>query len=121
MSDHISAFGLFEMENNSQSYQLMAQIIWYFIEGYNFRTEEFPSSKSKDFSKFIVPTESEELVFYKSLLSERWWVEVPSILASYNKTGGSALLPCTEKDYLDACNQIIPERWFKAYKKGFGS
>ncbi len=119
MSDYISAFGLFECENHPQAFQLMAQIIWYFIEGYNFRVEEFPSSKSKDFTKFIVPTETEELVFYKSLLSERWWVEVPSILSVHTKSNTPALLPCTEKDYLDACNQNIPERWFKAYKKGF--
>ncbi len=35
------------------------------------------------------------------------------------KPESSSLLPCTEKDYLDACDQNIPERWFKAYKKGF--
>lgn len=119
MGDNISAFGIFECENHPQSYQLIAQIIWYFIEGFNFRIEEFPSGESKNFTKFIVPTETEELIFYKSLLSERWWVEVPSILPSHTKTNTAALLPCTEKDYLDACNQNIPERWFKAYKKGF--
>ena len=119
MSDNISAFGIFESENNPLTFQLIAQIIWYFMEGFNFRVDEFPSSKSKDFTKFIVPTETEELVFYKSLISERWWVEVPSILHLHTKINTPALLPCTEKDYLDACNQNIPERWFKAYKKGF--
>ncbi len=119
MGDNISAFGIFESENHVQSFQLIAQIIWYFIEGYNYRIDEFPSSKSKDFNKFIVPTDTEELVFFKSMLSGRWWVEVPSILTSHTKTNTSALLPCTEKDYLEACDQKIPERWFKAYKKGF--
>ncbi len=119
MSDNISAFGIFESENHPMAFQLIAQIIWYFMEGFNIRVEEFPSGKSKDFNKFIVPTDTEELVFYKSLLSERWWVEVPSILPIHTKTNTPALLPCTEKDYLDACNQNIPERWFKAYKKGF--
>ncbi len=119
MGDNISGFGIFEMENSILGFQLIAQIIWYFIEGFNFRVEEFPSGKNKDFNKFIVPTDTEELVFYKSLLSERWWVEVPSILPTHTKTNTPALLPCTEKDYLDACDQNIPERWFKAYKKGF--
>lgn len=119
LSDNISAFGIFECENHPQSFQLIAQIIWYFMEGFNFRIEEFPRAKSKDYTKFIVPVETQELIFYKSLLSERWWVEVPSILPSHTKTNTAALLPCTEKDYLDACNQNIPERWFKAYKKGF--
>lgn len=119
ISDRVTAFGIFEAENNSQTFQLIAQIIWYFIEGHNYRIREYPRAGSKDFTKFIVPTETEELVFYKSQLTQRWWVEVPSLITSHTKLDAPALLPCTEKDYLDACNQNIPERWFKAYKKGF--
>jgi hypothetical protein len=119
ISDDLSVFGIYESENHPQSFQLMAQIIWYFIEGYNYRVKETPSSKNDDFSKFIVPSETEELVFFKSHLTERWWVEVPSVLTSHTKSKSPALLPCTEQDYLDACDQIIPERWYKAYKKGF--
>lgn len=119
MGDNISVFGIFESENHPQAFQLIAQIIWYFMEGFNFKIEEFPSGNNKNFNKIIVPTDTEELVFYKSLLSERWWVEVPSILPTHTKTNTPALLPCTEKDYLAACDQNIPDRWFKAYKKGF--
>lgn len=119
MSDAVSVFGIYESENTAQSFQLIAQIIWYFIEGFNYRVKESPNSKNEDFTKFIVPTDTEELVYYKSHITERWWVEIPSIMSSHTKTNSPALLPCTEQDYLDACNQIIPERWFKAYKKGF--
>ncbi len=118
ISDRVSVFGIYEAENTAQSFQLIAQIIWYFIEGFNFRIKEFPQEGSDTFIKFIVPIDDEELIFYKSNLSERWWVEIPSILTSHNKSNSSALLPCTEKDYLEACNQNIPERWLKAYKKG---
>ncbi|WP_430968593.1 formimidoylglutamase [Spongiimicrobium sp. 2-473A-2-J] len=119
ISDTVSLLGIYESENTVQSFQLIAQIIWYFIEGFNFRIKESPHTKKEDFNKFMVPTETEELVFYKSNLTDRWWVEVPSILTSHTKTSSPALLPCTEDDYLEACNQNIPERWFKAYKKGF--
>ncbi|MFD0798765.1 formimidoylglutamase [Maribacter chungangensis] len=119
ISDKVSVFGVYEMENNVQSHQLIAQIIWYFIEGVNYRIIESPYSKTDDFTKYTVPSDAEDLVFYKSLLTQRWWVEVPSIFTSHTKANTPALLPCTEKDYLDACNQNIPERWFKAYKKGF--
>lgn len=118
ISEEVMVFGIYEMENANQSCQLMAQIIWYFIEGFNFRIKESPQDKGDDFTKYIVPTETEQLVYYKSLLTERWWVEVPSLLAEHNKINSPALLPCAEKDYLEACNQNIPERWFKAYKKG---
>ncbi|MFX0558518.1 formimidoylglutamase [Maribacter sp. CXY002] len=119
ISDKVSLFGIFEMENSTQSQQLIAQIIWYFIEGINYRIKESPYSRTEDFIKYNVPTGDDELVFYKSLLTERWWIEVPSIFTSHTKENTPALLPCTEKDYLDACNQNVPERWFKAYKKGF--
>ncbi|HUH47572.1 MAG TPA: formimidoylglutamase [Arenibacter sp.] len=119
ISDNVSVFGIYECENNNQSFQLVSQIIWYFIEGLNFRTLEFPDSDNDNFTKYTVPTENESLIFFKSHLTERWWVEVPSILTVHTKTNTPALLPCTELDYLDACNQNIPERWFKAYKKGF--
>ncbi|TMU55619.1 formimidoylglutamase [Flagellimonas algicola] len=119
ISDKVSLFGIYEGENSLQAFQMIAQIIWYFIEGISFRITEFPSSKSEDFTKFTVPTDTEELIFYKSHVTERWWVEVPSILPEHTKTNSAALLPCTEEDYLDACNQKIPERWFKAYRKGF--
>lgn len=118
LSDKVAVFGIYEMENSSLSFQLTAQILWYFIEGLSYRVQEKPNSKSDDFTKFTVPTDAEQLVFYKSHLTERWWVEVPSILPEHTKTNSMALLPCTEQDYFDACNQIIPERWFKAYKKG---
>ncbi len=119
ISDKVSLFGIYEGENSPQAFQMIAQIIWYFIEGISFRITEFPSSNSEDFTKFTVPTDTEELIFFKSHVTERWWVEVPSILPEHTKTKSGALLPCTEQDYLDACNQNIPERWFKAYRKGF--
>jgi len=119
ISDHLSVFGIYEGENSIQSFQLIAQIVWYFIEGYNFRVNEVPSSVNENFTKFIVPIKEDNFIFYKSNLTTRWWVEVPSGISSYNKTKSPALLPCTEKDYLEACSQNIPERWFKAYKKGF--
>lgn len=119
ISDKVSVFGIYEMENTQQSAQLMAQIIWYFIEGYNFRISESPFVRADDFTKYNVPTEIEQLVFYKSHLTDRWWVEVPTVLAPHTKSDSPALLPCTKKDYLEACDQNIPERWYKAYKKGY--
>lgn len=118
ISEKLAVFGVFESENSNQSFQLVAQIIWYFIEGYNFRVQELPYLNKEAFTKYIVPSDLEELVFYKSNLTERWWVEVPSILNSYNKNEMPALLPCTKADYVEATNQNIPERWFKAFKKG---
>lgn len=117
ISDKLSVFGIYECHNTLQFSQLVAQIIWYFIEGVNFRKKDYPFTKEIDYEKYIVPIEDEELYFYKSNLTGRWWMEMPQIKNLDNKLKRHALLPCTNQDYLDACNNVIPERWWKAIKK----
>jgi len=34
-----------------------------------------------------------------------------------NKLKRSTLLPCTIEDYDSACDDKLPERWLKAYKR----
>ena len=117
ISDRVTSFGVYELENTMLSNKLVAQIVWYFIEGVNYRANEYPFTTLEHLTKFIVPIENDELYFYKSTKTSRWWIEVPTILNLHNKLNAAALLPCSHQDYLDACNQIIPSRWWKAYKK----
>ncbi len=117
ISDKISAFGIFNHNNSKQESVLIAQIIWYFIEGYHYRSNEYPFSSKENYIKFIVPIDDDEIVFYKSNKTERWWIEITQISNSNNKLKKQTLLPCSHNEYLQACNQEIPERWWKAHKK----
>ncbi|MGB7786704.1 MAG: formimidoylglutamase [Salinimicrobium sp.] len=120
ISDKVSSFGIYEINSNFNfptANMLIAQILWYFIEGVNFRKNENTISAKKEFIKYQVPIDDEVLVFYKSPVSGRWWIEIPFISPSNNKLKRHALLPCTEDDYVDACNQVIPERWYKTKRK----
>ena len=120
ISDKVSSFGIYEFTaetNFPASNMLVAQIIWYFIEGVNFRKNENTISAKKEFIRYQVPIDEEILVFYKSPVSGRWWIEIPFISPANNKLKRHTLLPCTQGDYLDACNQIIPERWYKTKRK----
>lgn len=117
ISDRVSVFGIFEGMQTEVCAQLTAQMIWYFIEGVNIRKNDYPNPDLKNYDKYHVPVDDDELHFYKSHISERWWIEIPIIPNVNNKLKRLALLPCTHQDYLDACNQVIPERWWKAYKK----
>ena len=80
---------------------------------------ESPLESPDNFIKYTLPFEDRDLVFYKSQFTQRWWVGVSFLETEDNKAAATALLPCTEQDYLAACNHNIPERWFKAQKKGF--
>lgn len=117
ISDKVSVFGIYECESNLHAAQLIAQIIWYFIEGVNFRKKDYPFVGTESYEKYIVPIEEEVLTFYRSNISGRWWLEIPQIQNIDNKFKRHTLLPCNYQDYLDACNEKIPERWWKAYKK----
>ena len=116
ISDKVSLFGIFNHNNSVQESVLMAQIIWYFIEGFHYRSNEYPFGSRENYIKYIIPLE-EELIFYKSNKTDRWWIELPFISNGNNKLKKNTLLPCSHDEYLGACNQEIPERWWKAQRK----
>lgn len=117
ISDKVTSFGIFNHSNEKGEFVLMAQMIWYFIEGFNYRSKEYPIIDKSGFMKYIVPVDDIELLFYKSSISQRWWVELPFFNNVNNKLIKNTLLPCTHEDYLRACDQEIPERWWKAQRK----
>ena len=97
---------------------MLSQIIWYFIEGYSCRFEEYPLHTSKGFTKYTVALSDMEMIFFQSEKSNRWWLEVINHSYLNNKNKTTALLPCRHQDYLDACNDKIPDMWWKAIKRG---
>ncbi|WP_452221454.1 formimidoylglutamase [Lacinutrix salivirga] len=120
ISNKVTSFGIYEYKpspDDEISSMLISQIIWYFIEGVNNRIHDDDFSNDNNHQKFITLAESHELIFYKSTKTGRWWIEIPFLLNVNNKLKKHTLLPCTHQDYLDACNDKIPERWFKAHQK----
>ncbi|MFE3846646.1 formimidoylglutamase [Flavobacterium sp. LB3P45] len=117
ISDKVSLLGIFNHNNSAQESVIIAQIIWYFIEGFHYRSYEYPYGSRENYIKYIVPLEEEELVFYKSDKTDRWWIEIPFISNGNNKLKRNTLLPCSYDEYLLACNQELPERWWKAQRK----
>ncbi|MBQ0907088.1 formimidoylglutamase [Flavobacterium sp. F-328] len=117
ISDKVSSFGIYNHNNTAAEAVLVAQVVWYFIEGFHYRSHEYPFGSKDNYLKYIVPLEEEELVFYKSDKTDRWWIEIPFISNVNNKLKRNTLLPCSYDEYLLACNQELPERWWKAQRK----
>ncbi|KGO78975.1 arginase [Flavobacterium beibuense F44-8] len=117
ISDKVTSFGVFNHNNSAQESVLIAQVLWYFIEGFHYRSNEYPFGSKEHYLKYIVPLEDEELVFYKSDRTDRWWIEIPYVSHVNNKLTRNTLLPCTHEDYKGACGSEIPERWWKAQRK----
>ncbi|MBC7641173.1 MAG: formimidoylglutamase [Flavobacterium sp.] len=117
ISDKVSCFGIFNHNNSIQESILIAQIMWYFIEGYHYRSNEYPFSCKDNYIKYIVPVDDHEIIFYRSDKTERWWMEITIFDNINNKLKKQTLLPCSHDEYLATCNQEIPERWWKSQKK----
>jgi arginase family enzyme len=119
ISDKVTSFGIYEynaeFDAKTQTAQLISQMIWYFIEGVNYRAKDYPFGLKDNYQKYSVPIEDQILNFHKSNKSGRWWMEIN--LNDNNKFKRHALIPCTYEDYIIATNQEIPDRWFKTLKK----
>jgi hypothetical protein len=111
-SNKTNFLGLFELSNNKVSSKLYSEIIWYFLDGVDKRIIESDFNDSQTFNKYIVQTSGRDIIFYKSKISEKWWM-----LVDTSKNKSISYLPCLESDYLDALNDNIPIRWLKATKR----
>ena len=121
VSAKVSAVGLFEynqdLDENNQTAYLIAEMLWYFIDGYKIRRNEL-NPNIKACSKYTVAFEDgkNEIVFYKSQNSGRWWMQVP-----FRKEGSEDLqnyyVACSYRDYEIANQGEIPERWVKTLNK----
>jgi len=123
MSDKLSCVGFYEanplLDKNGQTSHLVAQMIWYFFDGFYSRLQDFPLKDKENFIKYMVTISGhkEEIVFYKSKRSDRWWMEVPIQSNLRNKYERHYLVPCSYQDYQTACKDDIPDRWWQVYQK----
>ena len=117
ISDRVSFLGIHELPSTPMMDQLLAQMVWYFIEGYSLRFDEYPIAVNQGFIKYSVQLSDQTMVFYKSEKSQRWWLELTNDSHLNNKTKKAALLACTEKDYESALHDHIPERWYNAVRR----
>ena len=117
ISDRVSFLGIHELPSTPMMDQLLAQMVWYFIEGYSLRFDEYPIAVNQGFIKYSVQLSDQTMVFYKSEKSQRWWLELTNDSHLNNKTKKAALLACTEKDYESALHDHIPKRWYNAVRR----
>jgi len=120
ISNKVSSFGIYEYiksQKDNASSMLIAQMIWYFIEGVNCRVKDDDFLNESYYQKYNVLVAEDDLTFYKSLKTGRWWIEIPFLPDVNNKLKKHTLLPCMHADYVHATQGEIPERWYKAYRK----
>lgn len=106
--------GYDSLSNHDLSSELLAQIVWFFLNGRKDRVVDIPDSDNQNYTIFrnTISNGAHEIVFCKSNKSERWWMEIPN-----PKTDKPFYVACTYNDYLKVCNDEMPDRWWKYYQK----
>ncbi len=123
MSDKLSSIGFYELnpklDINGQTAHLLAQMIWYFLDGFMNRQGDYPDKERDNFIRFRVFIDdlNEELIFLKSKKTGRWWIEVPIKNELNERYGRQHLIPCSYNDYRIALRQELPDRWWKMQQK----
>jgi hypothetical protein len=117
ISDRVSFMGIHELPSTPMMDKLLAQMVWYFIEGFSLRFNEYPVSVNQGFIKYSVTLLNQTMIFYKSEKSHRWWMELTNDSHLNNKTKKATLIACTENDYESAMQDNVPERWYNAVRR----
>ena len=118
ISSNVQIAGIFNIPSTNLAYQLLAQMVWYFYEGFNFRIKELPVITDENYTKYIVPIDDIQIEFFRSTQTERWWMKPGGDkYSSPQNHVPSGLIPCLHQDYEEATKGIIPERWWRSYRK----
>lgn len=93
---------------NYQSANNLAEMVWYFLEGFSLRQNDFPTDDNRDeFTKYIVKLEDyDELIFLCHKATGKWWMEI-----------SEHFIPCSKSDYDMAMRNELPDRWWQFYQK----
>lgn len=121
-NEKLSSIGFYEYypsldDTHKKTASVVATMIWYFIEGYYHRKND-QNFRSNDFTKYVVAlhAEPETITFYKSKVSEKWWMEVP-YPTGREKYARNSIVPCSYTDYQQATKGDVPERYISTLAK----
>lgn len=122
MGNDLSSVGFYDLnafkDVSACGSKLLSQMLWYFVDGFYNRKHDYPTAESKDYMIYRTTFKNSdyEIVFYKNIYNERWWMEVPYPKERTNQKG-TFMVPCSYSDYQAALNDEIPDRWMRAYQK----
>ena len=123
LSDKLTSIGFYEynprLDPAGQTAHLIAQMIWCFMEGFYNRPHDFPFRNTDDYIRYHVKIRDhkDEITFYKSKKTDRWWIEIPLSSDQRIRYERHYMVPCSYKDYQQAGQDEIPDRWWMVYQK----
>ena len=122
LSYKLSSIGFFEYnphyDINSRTANLIAEMIWYFIEGFANRQDDIPTLESSDFKRYIVQIgDSQDVVFLCHKISGKWWMDMSFLQNDDKRYERHHFIPCSKEDYDQAMRNELPDKWWQFYQK----
>lgn len=112
MSTALSSMGIYgfnpQNDVNDQTAKQIAQMLWYFVDGKSRSKQEALPEEKHHFNEFHTAFTDVDTTFLQSKKTGRWWMRLPD----------KNLIACSYKDYVNASNNEIPERWLRAQERG---
>ena len=119
LSDKLTSIGFYGYDHEvaeETGAQVVAQMVWYVIEGFHQRKNDFPASVD-GLVEYIVHFRQldYQVTFWRSTRSGRWWMQVPTETKANQER--HKMVPCTYEDYQQACQDEMPERLWRALRR----
>ena len=112
MNNKLTSIGFFnynpKYDINYQSANNLAEMVWYFLEGFSLRQNDYPTAENRDeFTRYIVHLEDyDDIIFLNHKTTGKWWMEI-----------SEHFIPCSKIDYDMAMRNELPDRWWQFYQK----
>lgn len=119
----LSSIGFFEFnpyfDINGRTANLLAEMLWYFIEGFSTRQDDFPSLDSTNFKRYNVQITqgSEDILFLCNKITGKWWIDMSFLRADDSRYERHHYIPCSKEDYEQALHDELPDKWWQFYQK----
>ena len=122
LSYKLSSIGFFEYnphyDINSRTSNLIAEMIWYFIEGFANRQDDIPTMESTDFRRYNVQIgDNQDVVFLCHKISGKWWMDMSFLQKADQRYERHHFIPCSKEDYDQAMRNELPDKWWQFYQK----
>ena len=112
MSTNLSSLGIYgylpQEDDHELSAKQIGQMLWYFIDGINRAKQEAAIEDRGHFNEYHCAFTEVDTVFLQSKKTGRWWMQLPN----------KKFIACSYKDYMQASQNHIPERWLRAQERG---
>ena len=103
LSENLKSVGIFNFNANSESflnYQLLAQMIWYLIEGINIQKSH---PKERSYETFWIMIDEDNYAFQRDIFTNLW----------YFGEDEKNLIPCSRLEYEEAKKGFLDKRFLK--------